>query len=313
MRQRNQVGRISGAAVGLIVAAWLLTHESACDQLPCIFSATCAKTIPTPRKIVIVIEENHAHSRIIGNADAPYINRLATEGALFTQSYAVTHPSQPNYIALFSGSTQGVINNSAWPHEVFTAPNLGSKLLAAGRTFVGYSDGLPEVGSDVENAGNETDGYYRRKHNPWVNWQDATVPTPPNKLPPSVNRPFTDFPTDFSQLPDLCIVVPNQKHDMHDGTVAEGDAWLERNLGPYIEWAKTNDSLFILTFDEDDGLEFNRIPTVFVGPMVVPGQYNVAINHYNVLRTLEAMHGLGRDGATLIAAPIAGTMWRTSP
>ncbi|MBU1775992.1 MAG: alkaline phosphatase family protein, partial [Gammaproteobacteria bacterium] len=64
--------------------------------------------LPRPDHIVIVIEENKSFAQIIGNEDAPYINELARRGALFTQSYGITHPSQPNYLALFSGSTRGI-------------------------------------------------------------------------------------------------------------------------------------------------------------------------------------------------------------
>src|SRR5438552_2665021 len=89
----------------------------------------CLASLPRPDHIVIVIEENHSFSEIIGNAQAPYINSLANQGALFTQSFAITHPSQPNYLALFSGSTQGIADNSC-PNS-FSAPNLGGNLIAA--------------------------------------------------------------------------------------------------------------------------------------------------------------------------------------
>src|SRR4029079_4147812 len=95
-----------------------------------------AATIPTPNKVVIVVEENRAFGQIINNSSAPYLNFLAQHGASFTDSHGVTHPSQPNYIALFSGSTHGVTDDSTPPHSLFDDPNLGSKLLAAGNTFV---------------------------------------------------------------------------------------------------------------------------------------------------------------------------------
>ncbi len=267
-------------------------------------------TPPTPQRVLIVIEENKAFSEIIANPDAPYINRLASEGALFTSSFAVTHPSQPNYIAFFSGSTNGVSDNAAHSHDEFTAPNLGSKLLAAGHTFAGYSDSLPETGFDGPSAGDDLTGLYERKHNPWVNWQDASVPLPPNKLPPSVNRPFTDFPADFAALPTVAIVVPNQKHDMHDGSIAEGDAWLEQHIAPYVAWADSHDALLILTFDEDDGREFNRIVTIFHGPMIQPGHYAQPINHYTVLRTLEEMFALPHTANTDSSGPIPCVVWQ---
>src|SRR5262249_53166204 len=145
-----------------------------------------------------------------------------------TQSYAITHPSQPNYIALFSGSTQGVTTDSVYPHSQFTARNLGAKLLAAGFTFGGYSETMPSIGFDGASAGTAP-STYQRKHNPWVNWQDSTVPLPPDKLPPAVNMPYTFFPGPgaYATLPALSFVVPNQEDDMHDGSVATGDAWLQ--------------------------------------------------------------------------------------
>ncbi len=63
----------------------------------------------TPDHIVLVSLENEDFSTIVGNtADAPFLNQLISEGMLFTNYHGLTHPSQANYIALFSGSTQGV-------------------------------------------------------------------------------------------------------------------------------------------------------------------------------------------------------------
>jgi len=124
-------------------------------------SAWAAGSVPRPDHVVIVIEENHGYGEIIGSASAPYINSLAQQGALFTHSFAITHPSEPNYLALFSGSTQGLTDDSC--PNTFAAANLASQLLAAGFSFAGYSESLPATGSTVCAAGS-----YRRKHNPWV-------------------------------------------------------------------------------------------------------------------------------------------------
>src|SRR5207253_9495426 len=129
-----------------------------------------------------------------------YIDRIATEGANFTDSYAVWHPSEPNYLALFSGRTFGITDDRIHPHALFTTPNLGAKLLTAGLTFAGYSESLPEPGWDGEKTDDPAGGSYQRKHNPWVNWQDDRVPLPPNKLPPSLNLPFSSFPANFDDL-----------------------------------------------------------------------------------------------------------------
>src|SRR6185312_6017422 len=104
-----------------------------------------AATLPTYAHIVIVMEENHSYSDIIGNSKAPYMNTLANSGALITASYGVTHPSEPNYMALFGGSTDG-LSSDACP-VTSSAANLGSELLGAGYTFKGYSEGLPSTGS----------------------------------------------------------------------------------------------------------------------------------------------------------------------
>src|SRR3954462_13320654 len=77
---------------------------------------------PVPDHVVIVIEENHGYTQIIGSPSAQYINSLATGGALMTQSFAITHPSQPNYIALYAGSTYGITDDSMHPHSLFTGP-----------------------------------------------------------------------------------------------------------------------------------------------------------------------------------------------
>jgi len=120
--------------------------------------AWAAVQLPRYDHIVIVVEENHAAAQIIGNKSAPFINALAADGALMTQSYAVAHPSQPNYLALFAGDTFGV-NSDACPLALGPAPNLAAELLAAGYSFGGFAEDLPAVGSTVCSAGK-----YARKH-----------------------------------------------------------------------------------------------------------------------------------------------------
>lgn len=237
-----------------------------------------APPIPTPDHVVIVMEENHGYSEIIGSSSAPYINSLAAQGALFTDSFAIEHPSQPNYLDLFSGSNQGVTDDSC-PHS-FTTKNEGKQLLSAGYTFAGYSEDLPAKGSEVCISGD-----YARKHAPWTNFQD---------LPARINLPFTSFQKDIRKLrlPTVSWVIPNLQHDMHDGTIQQADTWLQDNISAYVIWAESHNSLLIVTWDEDDRGEDNHIPTIFVGPMVKPGQYDEQINHYTVLRTVEAMYGL---------------------
>ena len=97
----------------------------------------------------------------------------------------------------------------------FNTPNLAIELVAAGRTFTGYSENLPYVGY----TGFEADvGLYSRKHNPWVQWQADDAPAS-NHLPPSMNQPFSAFPMTpetFDTLPSLSIVIPNNDNNMHN-------------------------------------------------------------------------------------------------
>jgi acid phosphatase len=244
--------------------------------------------LPRPSHVVVVVEENHAFADIVGASAAPYLNSLARQGALFTDSNAVTHPSEPNYLALFSGSTQGITDDSC--PNTFDVANLGSQLLAAHDTFAGYSQDLPGPGFT-----GCTSGDYARKHTPWVDF--------PN-VPSSANRPFTDFPHDYARLPTVSFVIPNLANDMHDGTIGEADSWLRANLGGYVTWARNNNSLLVLTFDEDDTSQGNHIATVFVGAHVRQGSYPRRIDHYTVLRTIEAAYGLPPLGEAASAAPI---------
>lgn len=262
---------------------------------------SCAKKsgIPRPDHIIIVMEENHSYDAVIGSENAPYINQLAREGALFTDAHGVVHPSQPNYLAIFSGSAQGVTDDRCLDSETpYVNPNLGAALLSKGLTFKGFAQTMPSVGylgcqykqSDL------TGGYlYARKHAPWVDWQGTNT----NNIPASLSLPMSQFPKDFTKLPTVAFVIPDQDHDMHNigepgdsAAIQRGDQWLKENLSAYAEWAKTHNSLLIVTFDEDDFKEVNHIPTIFAGAMVKTGKYDKRIDHYNVLHTIEAMYDL---------------------
>lgn len=253
-----------------------------------------AQFLPLPDHIVVVVEENKSFAQIIGNPGAPYINALARRGALFTQSFGVTHPSQPNYLALFSGSTRGIGSN-ACPLELSGA-NLASELVEKGLSFVSYAESMPQTGFE-----GCVYGAYYRKHNPAANWKELAA----------FNQPFSAFPKDFEKLPTVALVIPDQHNDMHDGSIAQGDDWLAKNIEPYAQWAMTHNSLLIVTWDEDDGSANNRVATLFIGSMVKPGGNAQRINHYSILRTLTAMYGLPHLGESAQAEPVSG-VWQES-
>ncbi|MBS1586792.1 MAG: T9SS type A sorting domain-containing protein [Bacteroidetes bacterium] len=289
----------------LILLAFLLRSLPTSAQQ----SGKSASTLPLPDHVVVLILENHHYTSIIGSADAPYINALANDpnAALFTNSFAITHPSQPNYLALFSGSTQGVADDSVPHNYPFITPNLARELMDASRSFATYSEDLPYAGYDGATYGN-----YARKHNPVANW----VGTGTNQVPDTVNRPFTDFPSsDFAQLPTVAFIVPNQSNDMHTSTgsasIIAGDNWLHSHLDTYLQWALSHNSLFILTFDEDDDHHDNQVTTIFYGPMVQGGQYADLVDHYTMLRTIEELYSLPLAGNTASYSPIYDC-WRSA-
>jgi phosphatidylinositol-3-phosphatase len=254
-----------------------------------------AAPLPSPAHVVIVVEENRSAANIIANKSAPFINALAATGALMAQSFAEAHPSEPNYLALFAGNTFGLTKDTC-PVDVGTVPNLGSELLTAGYTFMGFAEGLPAVGSTVCSAGK-----YARKHVPWANFTN---------VPATNSVPFSAFPGpgNYASLPTVSFVIPDNDNNMHDGSIAQGDAWLNRQLSAYANWAVANNSLLIVTWDEDDNTSRNQIPTVFYGAHVQQGSYNEQISHYNVLSTLEQMYGLGKTG-NAANAPAIVDIW----
>jgi hypothetical protein len=288
--------------------------------------------LPVYDHIVIVVEENKDYQEVIGSSSAPYINGvLKKEGATFTQMYGEEHNSQGNYYWLFSGDNHAigfmdqVPSEENNPHYPFRSANLGEQLIRKGLSFKGYAESLPAIGF----TGDKKDGY-ARKHVPWISF--ANVPNGTTAATSS-NLRFADFPSDpaqFAALPTVSFVIPNLDNDMHNGPVSEsvprGDGWLRKNIDSYYQWAKSHNSLLILTFDENNdkrhylGLtnphldpqycrenqidpEFcvdlqNRTVTIFAGAHIKPGEYGEGhgITHVNILRTIEAMYGLSRAG-----------------
>lgn len=281
--------RRAGRTVAAVATAAALIGGIAAERLPRpapiraepAAQVGAAVPLPRPDHVVIVMLENKRYDKVVGDPHTPWVTSLAGQGANLTRFYAETHPSQPNYLALFSGSTQGVTDNNC-PHDLGNRLNLGEQLIATERTFVGYAEDLPAVGW----RGCTTTTYVRR-HVPWADF---------GNIPAGSSQPFTSFPADYRRLPTLAFVVPNLCHDMHSCPKALGDAWLRRQFAPYVAWATTHNSLFILTFDEDNKTDGNHIATIVAGARVRPGSYPARLDHYDLLRTLQDMYGLTPTG-----------------
>jgi phospholipase C len=294
------------------------------------------QTLPVYDHIVIVIEENKDFEQILGaGSSADCLRRLAAEGASFTNMFAEEHHSQGNYFWLFSGSNQQVgfddkvPTRATHPDYPFVASNVAEQLIRKGLSFKGYSEDLPTIGDESETA----PPHYARKHVPWVSFKNVPNGT---TVETSSNLRFADFPTDYNYLPTVAIVIPNLINDMHDGnsrdSIKIGDAWLCRHLDGYYEWARSHNSLLVVTFDEnEDTTSFrgltnpfatapspeleqhfhslkNRVATIFAGAHIKPGPYSEGkgITHVNILRTIEAMYGLSKSGAQQTNAAAGG-------
>lgn len=276
-------------------------------------STATAQLPPAPAHVVVVFMENKGYPDIIGSPNAKYINSLLPLGASLTQFYAFHHPSQPNYFEFFAGSQLGVCTDVC-PTTLFNNSNLASVALANGVTFGGYAENLPPVSKiRTECKSGEKPPLYVRRHCPWTYFRN---------VPLKYSQDFQTFPTTpqgYAQLPQISFVTPNTTDDMHSGpsTVAEiqaGDAWLSKALGGYIEWAAVpaNNSLFILTWDEDNSTDpnsadsavsccpgistqwpYNQIATILVGGNVKPGSTSSkTYDHHDLLRTILDLYHL---------------------
>jgi phosphatidylinositol-3-phosphatase len=251
-------------------------------------AATTAK-LPKPDHVVIVIFENKDVDQVLGTDQAPFLDELAQTGVDFTNAHAEAHPSQPNYLAFFSGSTQGVTDNSCLPP--LSAPNLATQLTAVGRTFVGYSEDLPEPGFT-----GCTSGMYAQKHAVWGAFTN---------VPSGSHQPWTAWPSAYERLPTVAVVIPNLCDDMHDCDIATGDRWLREHLSDYRTWARSHNSLLLVTFDESDSHGGgNRIVTLLDGAGIRPGRVDEPVDHYRLLATIEAMYGLPALGHAADTTPI---------
>ena len=249
--------------------------------------------VPAYSHIVVVVEENTNYDEIAGNTAAPYINSLMAGGANLTNFDALTHPSQPNYFALYAGSTFGTTDDNSYSEP---DPTLYTILKGAGLTFGGY----------VDEGGGGSDF----NHDPWVSFPEGR----------SVQTDFTSFPSlfpsgNYASLPSVSYVIPSITDDMHSGTIAQADTWLQQNLSAYAQWAKANNSLLVVVWDESDDSSSqttNQIPALLYGANITPGNYNTAYNDYNLLATIADAFNVTAPNDAATAAPISG-VFSTTP
>jgi hypothetical protein len=253
---------------------------SATPSVPTAGPCGTALTPPaTYDHVVWVLMENHSYSEIIGSSSAPYINQLARQCGSATSFTAETHPSLPNYIAMTSGSTQGITDDNDPSSHPLNVPSIFSQLGAGG--WRSLEESMPS------NCYLTNSGQYAVRHNPAAYYTNIRTDCGANDVPlastPDVSARFT-------------FVTPNVCSDMHSCSISTGDSWLSSFLPKVFSSAayQAGRTAVFLTWDEDDSSQSNRIPTLVVAPSVVPATSSgTAFTHYSMLRTTEELLGLG--------------------
>jgi acid phosphatase len=259
--------------------------------------------LPAFTHVVVVVFENEEATSIAGSPDAPTFNALARRYATLTDYDAVAHPSLPNYLALVSGSTHGI--SSDCTDCVVHARNLSDTLAAAGKTWKTYAEDLPSPGFTGGSAGR-----YAKKHDPFLYFHDVLA----SRARRDRVVPFTRMALDLARhrLPDFSLVIPNLCDDMHDCSVATGDAWLKAHVVPLLSSGQLRGGVVFVVFDEgtSDTGGGGRIDALALGPTVrAHSRFTRATNHYGLLRTIEDAWGLPRLGLSRTGTPIGG-IWR---
>jgi phospholipase C len=242
--------------------------------------------------------ENRTYSSVLGNGStAPKLSSYAAKCGLATASYAVTHPSLPNYLAATSGSTGGVTTDCSpgscpqYPRSLF------AQIQSAGKQWRAYVESMPQKCSAA------ISGRYAPKHNP------AAYFTPVRSRCRSWDVPMGGSSGAFanalvhSALPAFSFVTPNMCHDGHDCSTSTADAWLGGWLGRITTSAayRAGDTAVFVTWDEGVGSN-QHIATVVLAPTVPPGLRSATrFTHYSLLRTTEDLLGLPRLGSAAAA------------
>lgn len=256
---------------------------------------------------MVIVMENHGYAEIIGNPTAPYLNSLAQRYGLATASYATAHPSLPNYLALVSGSTQGITTDCTTC--VANAPQLVDQLQRADIPWRAYMEAAPSA------CFTGTAPPFDRHHDPFV--YAPHIVSDPAECDRVV--PFSTFGRSLSDgtLPAFVWVTPDVEHDMHTGTVAAGDAWLHATFDAVLSssWYR-NGGAVVVTFDESTGGTDAGCCTGAAGGHIVTlvvsqrtpraARLSSPVDDAGILRSIEALYHLAFLGEA--QNPKSGTL-----
>jgi hypothetical protein len=261
-------------------------------------SGTSTSTVPAFTHVFVVVMENKEASQIIGSTSAPYINSLAAQYGLATNYDGVTHPSLPNYMALTGGQT---VFTTDCVGCTTPARHLADQVVDSGRTWKAYMDSMTTTCSTTDTS------LYVQKHNPWVHYDDVVKDATRCR---NHVVPYTQLATDLAAgtLASFVWITPDLCHDMHDCSIQAGDTWLSKNLPPILASPQFNKSVLFLVWDEGTTSSGGggNVAALVISPLTPPGTRSArALNHYNVLRTIEDAWGLPPLGHAASATAVA--------
>ena len=281
----------------LFIAAIILLFANA--------TAKCENPLPAgamPTVFLIVMENhpwstktNSEHPAIKGNKDAPYINdTLLLTGAHAEQQFAHIKDfgnSLPNYIWLECGRM--FFNNDLPPSKNNHAPkgteHLTSLLRKAGISWKTYQEDIDGMSCPVRSKGR-----YAVKHNPFVYFDDVRLD---EKYCKEHIRPFTELTHDLEsdRVAGYNFITPNLVNDMHDGTVKNGDDWLQIHLSEILQSkAFADGAIVFLTWDESEISGDHPIGMIVLSKRIKsPGYSNtIKYTHSSTLKTLQELFGI---------------------
>ena len=276
--------------------------------LPGLAAQAATRTpLPVPRDPVVpfaVTGVKHVVLVVLENGDPdeagrqPFMKELALTGMLLTSYYAVAHPSQPNYVAMISGSTAGAMTDNRVRLPA-GRKHLGN-ILPAGAWRV-YAENYPALPGRcfLERQGAGNDALYVRRHVPFLSFAD--VQDGKCKEIVRLNSATDDvaaLKADIASgsVPAFSMIIPNLQHDGHEpSNLTNASSWLMANLKPLLVDKKFTDGLvLIVTFDENDSstVHGNRVFTVIWGDHVKTGTSRDVYDHEDLLATICALLGV---------------------
>jgi phospholipase C len=294
-------------------------------------SATCQDLSAAPATppanwsgtVFTIVMENHSRSQIFGNKDAPYINALAAQGAVangYHDSYV--HPSEANYLWMVAGENFDVLDDDdPSAHSLPSTSHIADQLEKAGLSWKSYQESMGAP------CGLVSQGRYAAKHDPFVFFSDING-WDGSQFQPS--QRCIDHVVDYSQLdkdiaanavPKYAFITPNLDNDMHDGTIAEGDAWLAHEVPKIMATdAYKNGGVIYLLWDEGGGSPAaDDPPFITLSPYARAGmQSTTDFDTSSYLKTVEKITGVAAlpcdaDAGSVVAMDELYTMPMTQP